>query len=156
MTFPSEAEEVLKKYATTCPVSLLPIVKDYNIDLQFIYRPHYSGRIFQIENGRYRIECNALHPRTRQRFTVAHELGHFFMDKDLIHEKSVLEDNALYRSKLPTKREVRANRFAADLLMPMHVIEKIIDDATQNIKPKDIANLFNVSEQAIRIQLGIL
>ena len=159
MTYPSEAQRIIDKYTDSYPVKLSRIIEDFDIELRFVFRPDYSGRIFRIEEDRYRIECNPMHVKTRQRFTIAHELGHFFMDREDIDRLSMLEDNAIYRSGLSTEKEVRANKFAADLLMPMHFIAHVIDSSIkkkQPITPKDVAKLFEVSEQAIRIRLGIV
>ena len=77
--------------------------------------------------------------RHRQRFTVAHEIGHFIMGH--VNESSHFDLN----SKKP--EEIEANQFAAELLMPLHMLKGEI--ARGNKNAKDIAKVFDVSEEAV-------
>ena len=88
----------------------------------------------------------------RQRFTAAHELGHFLLHRDLIGER--IEDNYMLRSnQLSNWQEAQANRFAADLLMPRHLLNKYVEETA--MKPAQLAKLFQVSELAMSIRLGL-
>ena len=80
---------------------------------------------------------NSQHPH-RQRFTVAHEIGHLLLGHT--GKNFVLELN----SKKP--EEVEANQFAAELLMPLEMIK---NDLQNKRSAKDIARLYNVSEEAV-------
>ncbi len=62
------------------------------------------------------------HPMTRQRFSVAHELGHYFL-----HGRTSFRDtvNQIAGTDL---REMAANAWAADLLMPAEWVRKAIRD----------------------------
>ena len=93
----------------------------------------------------------------RERFTIAHELGHF-----LIHiGKSTSSSNFfacretdIHRptsNRNQRRREVEANRFAAELLMPEKLIEKMARQWKANV-PK-MSNLFSVSAEAMGIRL---
>jgi Zn-dependent peptidase ImmA (M78 family) len=77
------------------------------------------------------------HPH-RQRFTVAHEIGHLLLGHT--GKNFILDLN----SKKP--EEIEANQFAAELLMPLEMIKK---DLQNKKKAKDIANKYNVSEEAV-------
>ena len=67
-------------------------------------------------------------PSVRQRFTAAHELGHFVLHKGQIGDR--IEDNYLLRSnRLSNAQEVEANKFAAELLMPFRLIESEMKSA---------------------------
>lgn len=80
----------------------------------------------------------AQHPH-RQRFTVAHEIGHFLLG----HTSS---DPGFYlRSKSP--EETEANQFAAELLMPLKMIKNDFSNGTK--KPKTLVRMYWVSEEAI-------
>jgi hypothetical protein len=50
-------------------------------------------------------------------------------------------------------QETEANRFAANLLMPNRLIAKLADDGVTD--PAEVAARLNVSEDAIRIKLGV-
>lgn len=95
---------------------------------------------------------DATEPNVRQRFTAAHELGHFSLHKDKIGE--TLEDNYLLRADgLTSYQETQANAFAADLLMPRNLIERYMQDGIRDVK--ELAKKFGVSQVAMSIRLGL-
>jgi Zn-dependent peptidase ImmA (M78 family) len=98
----------------------------------------------------YAIFVNAKHGPKRQRFTVAHEIAHFILHKDLIGD-GILDDG-LYRSGLSNKIESQANSLAADILMPYHLIDKARRGGFSTTKA--LAERLNVSEQAMSIRIG--
>jgi Zn-dependent peptidase ImmA (M78 family) len=100
----------------------------------------------------YSILVNNNESRTRKRFTVAHEIAHFVLHRNLIGDG--LTDNSMYRSGLTTLAEVQANKMAANLLMPFNLIEKEIKAGAASIE--ELAQRFDVSEQAMRIRLGVI
>lgn len=104
----------------------------------------------------FAIRINRHDSEYRQRFTVAHELAHFLLHRDQIGNGIV--DDVLYRSSLSDRREAEANRLAADLLMPDHLVEDWLDRARAlgvvDI-PLYLAERFEVSEAAMRIRLGL-
>lgn len=91
-------------------------------------------------------------PAVRQRFTAAHELGHFVLHKEAVGHKN--EDNYLLRSEgMSNRQEAEANRFAASLLMPFDLIEAAMRSGITS--PRELAKHFNVSEIAMSIRLGL-
>jgi len=87
----------------------------------------------------------------RQRFTAAHEIGHFVLHRDRIGDG--VQDNYLLRSEgFSSRMEVEANRFAADLLMPFPLINKFIAEGVRDVPA--LAKRFLVSEIAMAIRLG--
>jgi len=119
-----------------------------------------SGLLFRQGESRA-IGVNAAHPMVRQRFTVAHELGHLRLHpgKELFldHVRVNLRDDV---SSLGTDREEReANAFAAELLMP-HLevtteVRRVLDrgGVADSRFIADLALLFDVSEQAMDFRL---
>ena len=106
-----------------------------------------SGYLRQ-ENGEWIIGVNSIHNPKRQRFTIAHELGHFYMHKD----KNVdFEDTTFFRNTDNSSIEYSANEFAANLLMPEDSIRKAIQTGTKNIE--DLSSQFNVSIAAIKYRV---
>ena len=106
--------------------------------------------------GQYIIRVNKNDSSRRQRFTVAHELGHFLLHRAQIGDG--ITDDVLYRSELSDRREAQANRIAADLLMPQQLVDEWLDKA-RALKVDNVigflADKFNVSEAAMKIRLGI-
>ena len=101
------------------------------------------------ESG-YAIYVNADHSETRRRFTIAHEISHYVFHESLIGDGIV--DDALYRSGLSTLIETEANDFAAEILMPTHLIGQAIRHESSISK---LAKMFNVSSEAIAIRLQV-
>jgi len=119
------------------------------------------GMIKKADNN-YVIVVNQHHIQTRQRLTIAHELGHYIYHKNKIGDGIV--DNALYRqttysgitnNNINAKDEQQANNFAANLLMPSSSIEKIIKELGK-IDANELAKRLNISVRAIEIRLNNL
>jgi hypothetical protein len=98
--------------------------------------------------GGYSIVVRAQDPLVRKRFTVAHEVAHYLRHSHLISREIV--DDALYRSALSSPMEAQANALAAEILMPHHLLTPI----AQLVSLEDLAEKFQVSNQAMRIRLG--
>lgn len=67
------------------------------------------------------IGVNSRHPKVRQRFTIAHEIGHFFLSEDdalHVDHGFPLQLRSEVSAKGIDRDEVEANLFAAELLMP--------------------------------------
>jgi Zn-dependent peptidase ImmA (M78 family) len=91
------------------------------------YGTAFDGLLEQ-RAGRFCIYCNTARARVpeRVRFTVGHELGHFFIDehREALLSGSVKEHGSFcdFRSKNPVERE--ADFFASNLLMPPSRLER--------------------------------
>ncbi len=157
-------QEVIQKlqssYLNSIPVSVEKIARDHGVLLEKKYMGTLSGKIVQQEET-YKITVNVVHPHTRRRFTIAHELAHFFLHKDDIGDGII--DDPLYRSSgLSNNQEQEANRLAADILMPLNKIGERVryyeDTHRQLINDSLVRNLaeeFDVSLGSMRIRLGL-
>lgn len=85
----------------------------------------------------------------RRRFTAAHEIAHFILHRNKIGDS--ISDDEWYRSGLSNPEEVEANRFAARLLMPDHLLKQCAP--VWNFDKGVLAKLFEVSEEAMAIRL---
>lgn len=126
------------------PVPVNEILKTMNIDLEpFEFPNHVSGMFSEVQ-GHPVIGVNSRHSSTRRRFTIAHELYHFLTSED----SSIM---AMTETKGGVEEvERRANRFAALLLMPEDAVKRL---SQEGICVKHMAEIFDVSEQAMRIRL---
>ena len=90
-------------------------------------------------------------------FTVAHELGHFFLHKDLVKKKNLVIDGDffIYREDngIPSEMETEANQFAATLLMPEERV-RLLWEALKDVDR--CAEFFKVSRTAMSIRLDTL
>lgn len=96
----------------------------------------------------------------RQRFTIAHELGHLLLhDGEEVHVDKLFRVNL--RSQLSSKaedvEEIEANAFAASLLMPIGFLKADLQAVTLDIDdPSQVAKLaarYGVSTQAMTYRL---
>lgn len=85
----------------------------------------------------------------RQIFTIAHELGHFYLHSDL-GEETFYRQQALNLSGETNEREQEANLFAASLLMPKKLVE-IYWGYSHDWE--EMANIFIVSKTAMFFRL---
>lgn len=148
-------KNLITKHQNSLPVDVIALAKDLEINVYKATGGDLSGKIARdIERGGnsgYAIYVNASQPSNRQRFTIAHEIAHFILHKELIGDGLV--DDALYRSGLSTREEAMANKLAADILMPWHLLNAVMDNNIKSIN--QLAKLFHVSESAMSIRLGI-
>ena len=119
-----------------------------------------SGMLFR-DDDRIVIGINSAHANTRQRFTIAHEIGHLVLHKGAIFvDKSVRLNRDTKSALAIDPREIDANRFAAELLMPTEFVTK---EAVKRLSKKSkvsevlladsLASAFEVSTHAMEIRL---
>lgn len=88
----------------------------------------------------------------RRRFTIAHELGHYFQNRD--SEEIAYVDNRDELASTGTDPKERwCNAFAAELLMPESVIKKYWAEGWEFER---IRELLNVSKAALTNRLNFL
>jgi Zn-dependent peptidase ImmA (M78 family) len=117
-----------------------------------------SGQIMK-ENDHYTIRVNRHEARERQRFTIAHEIAHFLLHKSIIDSSpDGIKDNVLYRSGEPERIEYEANRLAADIVMPMTLVETVLREEFGGVVTEatieSLAARFQVSKAAMEIRLS--
>lgn len=143
-----------RHHMSGAPVHVVPIANEIGLEVYRIKTlpQGYSGMIRREEGDRYAIYVNADHPESRRRFTIAHEIAHYVLHKNLIGDG--IFDDALYRSGFSNKVEWEANSLAADILMPYELIQQAIESSGGKVNTSSLAAKFNVSEQAMSIRLA--
>src|SRR5262249_31951059 len=140
--------QIIEKYQAQAPVDVVAIANDLGLNVWAMdsLPPSISGKIFRdpLNGGSagFSIGVNAQHSFVRQRFTVAHEIAHFILHRQKL-EGGDLVDDAMYRSGLSTREETAANRFAADILMPLPLIRSLVQAGIRD--PKSLAARLQVS-----------
>ncbi len=119
------------------------------------------------EKSRLVIGVNSSHPKTRQRFTIAHEIGHLelqhqgeiFIDKAMKPQTTIMKRDST-SSQASDLREIEANRFAAELLMPERFVITALQRRTSKKAKIEASELiaglaeeFQVSPQAMEYRL---
>lgn len=107
------------------------------------------------------IGINKRDTHVRQRFTIAHEIGHFRLharrseDVFIDTEYTVFRDNRNPRGEI--REETQANLFAAALLMPEPLLRRRIEqgeiDVGDDVQVTSLAYAFEVSLSAMAYRL---
>lgn len=147
------------------PVNLTLVASRYKIDIIENDLPEDVSGMIHKESGSATIYVKSSdHPR-RKRFTIAHELGHNFLNHlPGIHvdKKLNFRTNIMLRSsnteKAAVRSETQANQFAAELLMPSFMVHEIFPKLSKkSFSDEDLitelADTFKVSEIAMSIRL---
>lgn len=128
--------------------------------------PDLSGFLLrQPEPGGVIIGVNGSHPAVRQRFTIAHEIGHlllhrgegFHVDRGAFRVFKRDSDSATGTNPA----EIEANVFAAELLMPAKFLiadvrKRTSIDLADDTSLRDLAARYKVSPQAMAFRLANL
>ncbi len=143
----------VRRLARGCNASIVRVAgREDDID-GFLYR----------EGGEAVIGVNQDQATVRQRFTIAHEIGHL-----LLHEHSLVHVDRGFRVRLRSSAsregtdldEMEANRFAAELLMPSAFLRADLEewelDLAADRQLRALAKRYGVSTQALAIRLNSL
>lgn len=164
----SKAEEIRREYN---PKDLSPFpyknIEERNTNLKIYITPFHDGivdisgaTLYNKETKLFTISINKTKAETRQHFTLAHELGHYFLHEEILKEDEIIvdEDRNLDGNRMLLRRdnaeydriEAEANNFAASLIMP----EELVKGAWGKLKSvEECAKVFNVSVSAMSIRL---
>ena len=149
------------------PVKMKPLLEKLGIELVAEDLDKELSGVLIKEDQQILIAVNSNHSPTRQRFTIAHEIGHFV----LAHPGEMFVDKTLRQRAVVVRRdgrssegtdidEVEANRFAAELLMPRDFVEEEVRKRLER-KPTpsrkalvgELAKFFEASPQAMEYRL---
>ena len=162
----AKAESLLKQAdAFRIPINLQKVLS--HLQLKIDERPlekEFSGLLILGKKPAV-VVVNSLHSSTRKRFTIAHELGHYilhrrkkdalpvFIDKSEVYFRS----NAHEKNDYDSLKEMEANAFAAEILMPKQLLKAYIEENGLDISKKAgiqaLAQEFEVSQQAMEYRL---
>lgn len=150
---------LIDQFSAEIPVRVGALAEELGLGvLRSTLQPGISGQIGPSDDyaAGYVIKVNRHESKSRQRFTIAHEIGHYILHRDKIGLG--ITDTVLYRSRLSSNLEVEANRFAANLIMPMPKIREkllVVGRKIDRSVAKEFADIFDVSADAMEIRLGL-
>jgi len=145
------------------PVDLAKIAERLGVEIRpFELGAEVAGILYR-DGARKVIVVNHKHSPVRQRFTIAHELGHL-----VLHKGEPVHVDEGFRINLRDPRsataeeveEIEANAFAANLLMPAAWLKREID--RDQLDPSDedalgrLATRYGVSLHAMALRLASL
>ncbi|BEV05025.1 ImmA/IrrE family metallo-endopeptidase [Chryseobacterium gambrini] len=142
------------------PINLDKLIQKEGISvINYPFEDDISG-VLVIENDNATIGINKKSSNVRKRFTLAHELGHFKLHTQ---KSKMFMDNVFFRKKSEgytskeEKIEKEANYFAANILMPEHLVRGEIAelkcDLHDDVTIASLANKFEVSSSAMTFRL---
>ncbi len=163
----TQAIAILKKLGISKPPGPVERIAKH-LEAQVRYSPlddEISGMIY-IKDGIPIIGINALHHPNRQRFSIAHELGHLCLHRGYVttHVHVDKEIPVLMRDAKASfgtnEIEIEANRFAAELLMPASFLKETLSakklDIDDEKSIEELAQRFKVSKQAMGHRISAL
>jgi len=151
-----KANELRKHYSLdSIPIDLEKILKDENITViekdfskfEAQVNKQISGMLY-IDGDAKLILVNESDGNKRKIFTIAHELGHYYLHGGKDAQSEVFVS---FRGD-SNPRETEANKFAAELLLPDDKVKKEYE-STMFPTASYLADKFNVSKQAMSIKL---
>ena len=155
------ASQVLNNFSIKQPPILLDkILAVYNITLGEAPSDEYSGFLIR-KNGSALIGINSNDTFARQRFTIAHELAHFLLEKTkdtFVDEHSKINHRSYSHENGKERNEVMADKFAASLLMPRNFLKRDfmrieIKGIFQENDLEYLAEKYVVSKEAMKYRL---
>ena len=134
--------ELAERISESGCVKVLPIDEIEHLD---------SGSLEVRGPGDFNIYLSPITSRVRDNFTIAHELGHYFLHSG---NPPGTDPITVGRSGEVTPIEKEANRFAAALLMPQDQFSQYFDRTNGNIL--SLAGIFSVSRPAVEVRIRSL
>jgi len=153
----NRADKIILAHQREAPVQTVPLAEALGLRVYKV--PNWPTKIAGMirraeppEGGEegYAIYVNANHHLNRRRFTIAHEIGHFILHRERIGD-GIVEDALLRADGFSNFLEAQANRKAADILMPWHLIKRYQDDGYDGVE--ELARKFQVSFDAMSIRI---
>lgn len=129
----------------SAPVRLREVIKYIPAHYNLIVRgtkEHLPTGVYAVtykDSGVTIIGYNENASVNRQKFSVAHELGHLYMGH--LHGQSSIDLNS------SDNDEIEANQFAAALIMPPSFIKQSIKSGVKNVD--ELARIYEVSSEAM-------
>lgn len=140
-----------KGYISGNKINIRSIVKDNDITIEELDLPSSISGHLKFVNGKWIIGVNKNHNIKRQRFTIAHEFGHYILHR---REGTVYEDTTFFRKSNDSSIEYKANEFAAEILMPEEMLKNAVHKGIKKIS--ELADEFGVSVQAVKYRASEL
>lgn len=150
----SGAREKARELVADFSAPSIPVVElaeSNGVNVVFVDFGKYAEKVAGLlDFAERRIYVNKADIPERQRFTIAHELGHWML------HRPVFEGNPEQYPILPRFQSVdknnafeqEANAFASELLVPQHLLTQV-----RHAPPAALADVFNVSRTMMEYRL---
>lgn len=153
-----EAQRLLGQFGRGLPVDVEAIARAHGLTVRAEPLEKSVSGMLVVKDGGGVIAVNETHHRNRQRFSIAHELGHYVLHRN---STQVFIDSVFYRGDEAADgthaQEIQANAFAAELLMPEQAVREMFQknpvDPHDEAAVKRVAARFEVSGHALTLRL---
>lgn len=151
-----EAELIVQTLGLTHPVDPLAVVNAEHPSLKAAggdFKNRYDGQLeYHPQRRRFLLFFNTKydrgqqpgehHPRTR--FSIAHELGHYFLQAHrafLMRTGTSHQSSSEFRNNVLIERE--ADAFASGLLLPTHLFEAVVNEGGKELTADRVMRMAN-------------
>lgn len=159
MKFKQNPEDILKKLGIYCAedIDLDLIAYSLEAEVKYASLKDCEGSIVGTDTKAI-ITINEGVQIERQRFSLGHELGHWVNDrnKNITYRCAVkdMRQREFQGTDFRQQREVRANQFSAELLIPKYIAKPFLKNQEINFETvKKLADIFSVSITSMAIRL---
>ena len=145
---------VAQENITTFPLDVNAVSVALGINVQYSPLENDLSGILRLnpDSAKWEMVINSSYHPNRQRYTVAHELGHFCLHRYAVKE---FKDRIFFRATASNQMEWEANEFAGTILMPEDHFTRLVREGIASVD--ELVGKFAVSSLALRIrakQLG--
>lgn len=124
------ARRVIARNNLTHPFNVYAFAKNIVCIEEDVLPSHVDGIVLDSNKEKPTVILNAISPEPRKIFTLAHEIGHYFIPWHMLNFVCHAEYDSQTRGSFYWFTEGEANRFAAELLMPQDWIKHILSKST--------------------------
>jgi len=156
--------DIIDRFTKNEPVNVVGVARELGLRVKrdAELSQGISGYLMRQDDGRYVVASSGHEHPYRQRFTLAHEIGHFVLHKSLVDRIGGVDDDTKYRSTdrgdlyntyIEKLHEQQANSFAANLLMPEDRVIAFVEqnkDDQGKVPLTQLYRAFEVSPSAMR------
>ncbi len=152
------AQRLVSRHRLRPPVDIDTILRKY-AELSYIDFPYEDADGISINlksrKGKTRVVINSVHAESRQRFTLAHELGHILIPWHFGTIIDHVDPSLAINYSEHSQMEVEASRFAAELLMPQQYVEQAMREEDNLAKVQsEISDFCQTSALAAAVRVS--
>lgn len=137
-------------------IDVLGIAEKCNIPIEYTFNKHSDWR------EERKIMINKVEPEYKQRFTIAHKIGHIILNHQGKSYRAINLEK--YSDTIDRMNEVAANNFAAQLIMPEKLVKSSLIDAInklgysvkQSFSEREIKKIIDISAYYLDVSIPVL
>ncbi len=148
----SYANQVIKKYNLSYPLNIQSFVTTLGFEVKYVDTGNCDAYTIMVNGQKLILLNQQIRTQPRINFTLAHELGHYFIPTHLepLYACNVNEFVSSMTLNNPNE-EREADIFASELLLPGKLIQNTSISGFNDIR--NVANTYNISIPATAIRM---